>query len=149
MVVLHSGPLGTLGSCPQTRLLGPEAACKIAPCPLLVAWLQPSLVLHSCAVASCCLQKRISQMLHLGAYFWLRLKKATYELDGLFESFLLYHYHQHSPMRCDRNLPSQKAGLSWVLYWPGYTVSRDYSRSTEQPITSGRDLSGSMVIVYR
>lgn len=51
-------------------------------------------------------------MSHLGAYFWLRLKKATYELDGLFESFLLYHYQQHSPMRCDRNLPSQKGGLS-------------------------------------
>lgn len=52
MVVLHSGPLGTQGSCPQTRLLGPEAVCKTAPCPLLVACLQPSLVFHSCAVAS-------------------------------------------------------------------------------------------------
>lgn len=27
-------------------------------------------------------------MSHLGAYFWLRLKKATYELDGLSESSL-------------------------------------------------------------
>lgn len=72
-------------------------------------------------------------MSHLGAYFWLRLKKATYELYGLFESFLLYHYHQHSPMQCDRNLPRQKAALSWILYWPGCTVSHDYSRSIEQP----------------
>lgn len=149
MAVLHSGPLGTQGSCPQTRLLGPEAACKTAPCPLLVAWLQPSLVFHSCAVASCCLQKRISQMSHLGAYFWLRLKKATYELDGRSESFLLYHYHQHSAMRCDRNLPRQKASLSWTLHWPGCIASCDYSRSTEQSITSGRDLSGCTVVVYR
>ena len=68
MVALRT--LVTQGSCPQTRLLGPEAACLTAPCPLLVAWLQPSLVFHSCAVALCCLQKRLSQMLHLGAFFF-------------------------------------------------------------------------------
>lgn len=81
-------------------------------------------------------------MSHLGAYFWLRLKKATYELDGLLESSLLYHYHQHSPRRCDRSLPRQKAGLSWVLYH-GIVVDQ---RNTLQPL---EDLSGSVVVVHR
>lgn len=81
-------------------------------------------------------------MSHLGAYFWLRLKKATYELDGLFESSLLYHYHQHSPRQCDRSLPRQKAGLSRVLYH-GIVVDQ---RNTLQPL---EDLSGSVVVVHR